>query len=60
MRVLALVFVDPKMSMSYRLAQRSALANCDLVTLLNTESGADVSCEICVSLLISGIFWDEV
>ncbi len=46
--------------MSYRLAQRSTLTDCDLVTLFNTESRAHVSCKVGMSLLVSGIFGNEV
>ena len=42
------------------LAQRSALANSDLVTLLNTECWADVCSEVLVPLLISGVLGDKV
>jgi hypothetical protein len=45
---------------TYSLAQRSALTNSDLVTLLNTESGGNVRSEVLVSLLVSGVFGDEV
>ena len=42
------------------LAQRSALANSDLVTLLNTECWTDVCSKVLVPLLISGVLGDEV
>jgi len=42
------------------LAQRSALANCDLITFNNTESWGDVSSQVLVSLLISSVFRDKV
>ena len=42
------------------LAQRPALADGDLVTLLNTERGGDVGGEVLVALLVSGVFGDEV
>lgn len=45
---------------TYRLAQRSALANSDLVTLLDTEGGGDVGGQVLVSLLVSGVLGDEV
>ena len=45
---------------TYSLAQRSALTNSDLVTLLNTESWGNVSGNVLVSLLVTGVFWDEV
>jgi hypothetical protein len=45
---------------TYGLAQWSALSNGNLVTLLNTESWRDVRSEVLVSLLVSGVFGDEV
>lgn len=45
---------------TYGLAQWSALPNGNLVTLLNTESWRDVRSEVLVSLLVSGVFGDEV
>lgn len=45
---------------TYGLAQRSALTNGDLITLLNTESWRDVRSEVLVSLLVTGVLWDEV
>lgn len=45
---------------TYSLAERSALANGNLVTLLNTESGRDVGGEVLVSLLVTGVLGDEV
>ena len=45
---------------TYSLAQRSALANGNLVTLLNTESGGDVDSEVLVALLVTGVLGDEV
>jgi hypothetical protein len=45
---------------TYGLAQRPALSNGDLVTILNTESWRDVRSEVLVSLLVSGVFGDEV
>jgi hypothetical protein len=42
------------------LAERSALANGDLVTLLDTESGRDVGGNVLVSLLVTGVLGDEV
>jgi len=45
---------------SYRLAQRPALANCNLVTLLNTEGRGNVRREVLVALLISGVLGDVV
>lgn len=45
---------------TYGLAQRSALSNGNLVTLLNTESWRNVCSKILVSLLVSGVLGDEV
>lgn len=42
------------------LAEGSALANGDLVTLLNTESGGDVSGNVLVSLLITRVLGDKM
>ena len=42
------------------LGERSALANDDLVTGLNTESGGDVGGEVLVALLVTGVLGDEV
>ena len=47
-------------SATYSLAQWSALSNSDLITLFDTESWADVSSKVGVSLLITGVFWDEM
>lgn len=43
-----------------RLAQWSALANRNLVTLLNTEGRGNVRRQVLVALLISGILGDVV
>lgn len=45
---------------TYSLAKGSALANGNLVTLLNTESGRDVGGEVLVSLLVTRVLGDEV
>lgn len=45
---------------TYGLAQRSALSNSNLISILNTESWRDVCSEVLVSLLVTGVFWDEV
>jgi len=45
---------------AYSLAERSALANGDLVTLLDTECWGDVCGEVLVALLVTGVFWNEV
>jgi hypothetical protein len=45
---------------TYGLAQWSALSNGNLITFLDTESWRDVRSKVLVSLLISGVFWDEV
>lgn len=42
------------------LAEGSALANGDLVTLLNTESGGDVSGNVLVSLLVTRVLGNKV
>ena len=42
------------------LAERPALANGDLITLLDTESGRDVAGEVLVPLLVTGVLLDEV
>jgi hypothetical protein len=42
------------------LAERPALADGDLVTLLDTESGGDVGGQVLVSLLVTGVLGDEV
>lgn len=47
-------------ALTYSLAQRPALANGDLVTLLNTEGGGDVGSQVLVSLLVTGVLGDEV
>lgn len=46
--------------MAYRLAERSALSNCNRITLLYTECWTDVRSQVRVSLLVSCIFRDEV
>jgi hypothetical protein len=45
---------------TYSLAQRTALANGNLVTLLNTEGGGDVSGQVLVSLLVTVVLGDVV
>ena len=45
---------------TYGLAQRSALSNGNLITLLNTESWRNVRSKVLVSLLVSGVLGDEV
>lgn len=50
----------PKPYVTYSLAQRSALANGNLVTLLNTEGRGDVGSQVLVSLLVTGVLGDEV
>lgn len=42
------------------LGERPALANNDLVTGLDTESGGDVGGEVLVALLVTGVLGDEV
>lgn len=48
------------LSPTYCFTQRSALSNCDGITLFNTECRADVGSEIRMSLFVSGVFGDEV
>lgn len=45
---------------THGLAERPALANGNLVTLLDTESGRDVGGEVLVALLVTGVLGDEV
>jgi hypothetical protein len=45
---------------AYGLAERPALANGDLVTLLNTKGGGDVCSQVGVSLLVPRVLGDEV
>jgi hypothetical protein len=45
---------------TYSLAERPALADGDLVTLLDTEGGADVGGEVLVALLVTVVLGDEV
>ena len=45
---------------SHSLGERSALANNDLVTFLDTECGRDVGGEVLVALLVSGVLGDVV
>ena len=45
---------------SYGLAERAALANGNVVTFLNTESGRAVDGDVLVALLVSGVLADEV
>ena len=45
---------------AYGLAQRSALSNGNLITLLNSESWRDVRSQVLVSLLVTGVLGDEV
>jgi len=45
---------------TYSLAERPALADSDLITLLNTESRRDVRREVLVALLVTGVLGDEV
>jgi hypothetical protein len=45
---------------TYSLGQWAALANGDLVTLLNTESWGDVGSEVLVALLVTRVLWHEV
>lgn len=45
---------------TYSLGEGTALANSDPVTLLNTESGGDVSSEVLVALLVTVVLGDVV
>lgn len=36
------------------------MTDCDLITIFDTESWADVCGQVLVSLLIAGVFWNEV
>jgi hypothetical protein len=45
---------------TYGLAQRSALSNSNLVTILNTECWRYVRGKVLVSLLVTGVFWDKM
>lgn len=45
---------------AHSLAQRPALANGDLVAVLNTECWGDVCGEVLVALLVTGVLGDEV
>jgi len=57
---LTLRTVDTEDVESYSFAERSALANNNLVTFLNTEARGDMGSEVLVSLLVTGILGDEV
>lgn len=46
--------------MTYGFAQRSALTDCDSVTIFDTKSWGNVGGQIAVSLLVSGVFGHEV
>jgi hypothetical protein len=45
---------------TYRLAQRPALADSDLITLLNTESRGNMGGKVLVTLLVTVVLGDEV
>ena len=45
---------------TYGLAQWSALSNSNLISILNTESWRNVRSKVLVSLLVTGVLWDEV
>lgn len=45
---------------AYRLAQRPALPNRNLITFLHTERGRNVRGQVLVSFLVSGVLGDEV
>lgn len=46
--------------MTYGLAERSALPNCNRIALLDTEGRTDVGGQVRVTLLVSCIFGNEV
>jgi hypothetical protein len=48
------------MSETYGLAQRPALPDGNLITLLHTECWADVRGEVRVALLVTRVFGDEM
>lgn len=48
------------LAVTYSLAQRSALPNSDCIAFFNTECGTNMRSQVCVSLLVSCILWDEV
>lgn len=58
------ILIVPKSSLrgvsTYGLAERPALADGNLVTLLNTESGRDVGGKVLVAALVTGVLGDEV
>lgn len=57
------IFISRTTSISdfaYRLAQRPALPNRNLITFLHTERGRNVRSQVLVSLLVSGVLGDEV
>ena len=45
---------------THRLAERPALTNSDLVTLLNTESRRDVGGKVLVTLLVTVVLGNEM
>ena len=45
---------------TYSLGERTALADGDPVTLLNTESGGNVGGEVLVALFVTRVLRDEV
>lgn len=45
---------------AYGLGKRPALADGNLVTLLNTEGGGDVCGKVLVAFLVTGVLGDEV
>jgi hypothetical protein len=52
--------MDGWMDQAYGLAERSALADGDLVAVLDTECWRDVCGEVLVSALVTGVFGNEV
>jgi len=58
--VLDWTLFPPIFCATYRLAERSALANCDDVSLLDTEGRRNVGGQVAMSLLVSGVLGNEV
>lgn len=45
---------------TYRLAQRPALPDCDLITLLHTKRRRDMACQVLVTFLVTRVFGNEM
>jgi hypothetical protein len=54
------LYFNAVLGFTYSLAERPALANGNLITLLDTESGGDVCSKVLVTLLVTGVLGDEV